>query len=93
MLTVKRLILFGVGFMFFISWSKEERVYVSVLPMVKDAELHFRGFVTDEQEELVSKIRLPRDERFVIELLRVMRAGNTSPAHGDNAVVYAIQAN
>ncbi len=56
MLTVKRLILFGVGFMFFLSCSKEERVYVSVLPMVKDAELHFRGFVTDEEEELVSKI-------------------------------------
>ena len=56
MLTVKHLIFFGVGFMFFISCSKEERVYVSVLPMVKDAELHFRGFVTDEQEELVSKI-------------------------------------
>jgi len=56
MLTVKRLILFGIGFMFFISCSKEERVHVSVLPMVIDAELHFRGFVTDEEEELVSKI-------------------------------------
>lgn len=42
-------------FLFF-SCKKEEPVYFSVLPDDKEKELHFRGYVTDENEELLSQI-------------------------------------
>lgn len=50
-------IAFLVNVLFFNSCSrKDEKVHVSVLPEVINAELHFRGYVTDEEEELVSQI-------------------------------------
>jgi len=36
--------------------DEEEQVRVSVMPLNVGAELHFRGFVTDSEEELVSQI-------------------------------------
>ncbi|MFQ5823220.1 MAG: hypothetical protein ACE5IW_09875 [bacterium] len=39
-----------------LSCGESETPHVSVLPLIEGAELHFRGFVTDEEEELVSEI-------------------------------------
>lgn len=39
-----------------LSCNKKEEIRVTVLPEKLNAELHFRGFVTDEDEELLSKI-------------------------------------
>lgn len=43
-------------FLVLLSCGERETPQVSVLPLIEGAELHFRGFVTDEEEELVSQI-------------------------------------
>ena len=43
-------------FLLFFSCRKEEKVMVTVMPPIVNAEFQFRGFVTDEEEELVSEI-------------------------------------
>gem|GEM_PF-1368018 len=40
----------------FLSCRKEEKVIVTVLPQILNTEYQFRGFVTDDEEELVSEI-------------------------------------
>ncbi len=41
---------------FFLMCKKEEKVHVSVMPPIVNTEFHFRGYVTDAEEELVSQI-------------------------------------
>ncbi len=51
-----RLLLLWLAAISIFSCSKTEESRVTVLPEKLNAELHFRGFVTDESEELLSQI-------------------------------------
>lgn len=42
--------------LFYSCGKNDEKVRVTVLPEAVNSELHFRGYVTDEEEELVSQI-------------------------------------
>lgn len=49
-------IFFIFSIVIWISCKKNETPHLSVLPLIEGAELHFRGFVTNDQQELVSQI-------------------------------------
>jgi hypothetical protein len=53
---LSRGVLLLVGLLYILACDNTEIPHVSVLPTVEGAELYFRGFVTDEEEELVSQI-------------------------------------